>query len=235
MLAKDTIVTLRIRKEDNHYAHEKIDPNSPQICLYDALRHIADENQYALHDLVFHNIPIRDRLRELGLRALLDELKYIHPLDNLDDIFNSFYKMWNDVVLSNFDIQLYRIDEVVSLWGQEIGNYERIKNSAEICSDHGGAYRIKDECDVDWDYHVGEISQPYPCFDSEDWANEDRYYQNFIIRQKPITEEEMKSFYELAMRGNYSRLHENTPEDMLPILYYKGDGDFMLVGTKKLS
>lgn len=233
MLTNDTIVTLCIYEEDNIYTIAKSGPDSSKIRLYDALHYIAEKNKYALADLVFRNIPIRDRLREIGLRELLNELKAIHPLDKLDEIFNEFYKESNDVVVSDFDIQLYHKDEAIKLWGQEIGNLEKIKNCSEINVHYRGVQRTKEEKEIDWGFHVGDTSQLYPCFDSEDWASEDRYYQNYIIRKSPITDDEMQAFFEIKARYNFTRLHERTPADMLPILYYKGEGDFMLLGTRK--
>lgn len=233
MLYKDTIVTLCVDKSGNRYSHEKIDQNSPQICLYDALHYIANENKYALHDLIFHNIPVRDRLREVGLRQLLDEFMCLYSPWNMRNILDEFYRKTGDVKLAAFDIQLYRVDEVVKIWGQEIGNLETISQNTEIFIDRGGPFRIIDF--ADWGYHVGQAEEPYPCFDSEDWANEDRHYQNYIIRKDYIIDEEMERFYCVDTNGNACRVHEETPEEMLPMIYYKGDGDFMLVATKKNS
>lgn len=91
----------------------------------------------------------------------------------------------------------------------------------------GKAYEREPEraCDV----HVGEMWMPYPCFDSEDYANENRTYQNFIFRQQPITQDDMRRLSELPAKGNECRISDNVPTDMLPMVYYIGDGDTLLL------
>lgn len=79
--------------------------------------------------------------------------------------------------------------------------------------------------------HVGEMWMPYPCFDAEDFANEDRTYQNYILRERPITQDDMKTLSELPSKGNECRISECMPAEMLPLVYYVGDGDTMLVAT----
>ena len=77
--------------------------------------------------------------------------------------------------------------------------------------------------------HVGEMWMPYPCFDAEDYANEDRTYQNYILRKRPITQDDMKTLSELPLEGNECRISECMPAEMLPLVFYVGDGDTMLV------
>lgn len=80
--------------------------------------------------------------------------------------------------------------------------------------------------------HVGEVWRPYPRFDSEDEAD-NRSYQNYIIRTAPISDEEMLRLVNLNSRINDCRVHEQTPEDMLPMVYYEGDGKTMLLATRQ--
>ena len=79
--------------------------------------------------------------------------------------------------------------------------------------------------------HVGEMWMPYPCFDAEDFANEDRTYQNYVLREQPITQDDMKALSELPSKGNECRISECMPAEVLPIVFYVGDGDTMLVAT----
>ena len=106
---------------------------------------------------------------------------------------------------------------------------KHVEMSLYINFSHGKADVCEPEmsCDV----HVGEIWMPYPCFDSDDYMNESRSYQNFIFRRSPITQDEMRKFSKLPSKGNACKLDENVPAEMLPMVYYYGDGDTMLVET----
>ena len=82
------------------------------------------------------------------------------------------------------------------------------------------------------DIHIGELYEKYPCFDAEDYANENRYYQNFIFRKYPITNDDLETLYDLPQSTNFCKVTEQIPEEVLPILYYKGEGSTMLLATK---
>ena len=43
----------------------------------------------------------------------------------------------------------------------------------------------------------------------------------------------MKEAFRTFHGFNYCMVHENIPEENLPILYYKGDGKYMLLATKR--
>ena len=79
--------------------------------------------------------------------------------------------------------------------------------------------------------HVGEMWMPYPCFDSDDFMYENRTYQNYIFRSRPITQSDMKALSELPSGSNECRITENLPQEIIPLVYYAGDGDTMLVVT----
>lgn len=215
MLYKDVIVTLRVDKSRFHYSHEKIDDNSPQICLYDALHYIANGDKYALHDLIFHNIPVRDRLRKVGLRQLLDEFMCLYSPWNMRDILDEFYRRWGDVKLAAFDIQLYSVADKVAILGGVVDLKSLIKGQKHSNSDGMPIYAAK-------------AAYRYPCFDAEDYANEDRYYQYYILRDNPISAEEFADF-----KKRTEQLDEKTPPDLLPMAYYVGEGAYMLVATRK--
>ena len=84
------------------------------------------------------------------------------------------------------------------------------------------------KCDV----HVGHLWVPYPCFDMDDFANESRFYHNFIFRRRPITRDDMRLLWGLPAEANHCRVTELLPPDIGPILYYLGCGDTMLLAVK---
>ena len=77
--------------------------------------------------------------------------------------------------------------------------------------------------------HVGELWMSYPCFDSSDFMYENRTYQNYILRERPITFEDMERLRNLPSEINAQLLSPSVPEDMLPMVYYVGDGETMMV------
>lgn len=105
------------------------------------------------------------------------------------------------------------IHEHIEMWGFASGN--TMKNVP------------KKRCKV----HVGAMRVGYPCFDADDYAYEDRSYWNYVFRDHPISEEDMARLSSLPYKSNHCRVHEDMPSDMLPIIYYIGEGDTMLVAT----
>ena len=81
--------------------------------------------------------------------------------------------------------------------------------------------------------HVGEASIAYPCFDSSDFMYEDRSYQNYILRNHPITRTDMRELAESIVSQRTCMVSEDTPENLLPMVYYRGEGELMLVATRK--
>lgn len=215
MLSKETIVTMPILRSWEFRKCKNIEPKDSQLTLYEALNFVVEKNEYALYDLVFHNIPIRDRLREIGMRNLLDELLALHPSDKLRELFDKFERRESDTHLAEFDIQLFSVEDNVTILGgvvdlkSLIGGQKHNKNYGKPIYSAKAAYR-------------------YPCFDAEDYATEDRYYQYYILRDKPISLDEIADF-----KKRTERLDEKTQPDLLPMAYYVGEGAYMLVATRK--
>lgn len=79
--------------------------------------------------------------------------------------------------------------------------------------------------------HVLELYESYPCFDSSDFAYEDRTYQNYFISNREFTDERINRLAGMKRLTNYQLAHEDTSEDCLPAVYYRGDGQEMFVVT----
>lgn len=78
--------------------------------------------------------------------------------------------------------------------------------------------------------HVGELWKPYPTFDSYD-SSDNRHFYNFIVRDHPITEEEMQSLRLSSSGTNYTRISPYVSNDLLPIVYYNEGHDKIVVAT----
>ena len=80
--------------------------------------------------------------------------------------------------------------------------------------------------------HVGELWESYPTFDSYD-VSDGRSYDNIIIREQPICVKDLKLLSEVKRDMNACRVHENIPEEMLPVVYHDGDNRYILVASRK--
>lgn len=134
-------------------------------------------------------------------------------------------------VMMKIGIQEYSIYDDVEILGHTFVGLEDIKRHVELslyegCSttDIKNGYKLEN-------VHIGEMWAPYPCFDSSDSLYENRTYQNYIFRNRPITPEDLQNLHKLPIKDNHSRLSEKVPSDMLPMVYYNGDDDTMLVLT----
>ena len=67
---------------------------------------------------------------------------------------------------------------------------------------------------------VGEDSQHYPCFDSEDYMYENRYFTNLVFA-KSIEEidEKLLILKQVERYGNYNKL----TAELHPMAYWQGD------------
>ncbi|MBQ7448404.1 MAG: hypothetical protein IJS73_01230 [Paludibacteraceae bacterium] len=86
--------------------------------------------------------------------------------------------------------------------------------------------------------YVVEISKLYPCFDSEDYMNENRFYQNFYFTCDPQKAENICKETQAGYRFNNKVLFpileprfsmSRIEEYHLPYIYYHGEGFFMQI------
>ncbi len=69
--------------------------------------------------------------------------------------------------------------------------------------------------------YVGEDSEGYPCFDSEDYANEDRRYWNFVFaKSREELDKKIKMLESMPIvGGNYRKMSSK----LYPMAYWGGD------------
>lgn len=79
--------------------------------------------------------------------------------------------------------------------------------------------------------HVVCVYEPYPCFDSEDYANEDRDFSNYFFSTEPFTKRQIEQLSKLPVRCNAQMVNETMPEWAIPAVYYRGYGDTMTIAT----
>ena len=78
--------------------------------------------------------------------------------------------------------------------------------------------------------YIVEHGQRFPCFDSEDYANERRFYRNFLIcHSKQEAEKKAKKMARVEANYNFCLTHKNLPADTRPMVYYEDESMSMLL------
>lgn len=198
--------------------------------LLDATR---NEIKYYLHGVVRYNLWYRDIARRSGVdaieRVLLNECRrladYPEALAGVRDSLERepiseeidlFYWPKNGILEGeNFSISLESMEKAVEVYGSSNGSVISRRKEFKQLGDG---------------VHVAEVYERYPCFDSEDYACENRYFENYFTSKEPVSDEAMKLLQNLKNGGNARLLTESTPARFLPAVYYKGEGELMIVG-----
>lgn len=67
---------------------------------------------------------------------------------------------------------------------------------------------------------VGDDSKLYPCFDRFDYANENRFYWNFVFaKSKEELDDKLQKLKSMSGRCNYCKL----TTELHPMIYFEGD------------
>jgi len=192
---------------------------------------IGEDRVYYLEDMMFHNVPVRDAIRNNGLRTVADTLsEYAHGNEKVKARLDEIVRKYSEKPMADFDIQVLPVSAELKFFGKTV-TFDDIKDCIEIRR-HIGSWIS--ECERKNDaLHVANIYAPYPCFDSYDYANETRCYDNYIIRNRKITEQDCMEIEASAHDCDYNYATDRLPCQYLPLIYHNGDSNFMLVVTEK--
>ena len=189
-----------------------------------------------LTEIVRYNIFYRDYLREYGIDALIAMVIEDAPELADDRSALNYLRKWvKKDKLSAYDIQCYNIKDKVTILDHTFEGLEDIIRHREIVGKEfyrGFECFMSKDISTYQDIHIGEIYENYPIFDSYD-LGDDRTYQNYIFRKQHITEQDMKTAFGIYHNWNFCMVHEQIPFNLLPILYYRGEGDYMLLASNK--
>lgn len=123
----------------------------------------------------------------------------------------------------NMETKEYKCDESVTILGAKFHGVQEIIKCAQRHKAVDGVY-------------VAEDRHRYPCFDSSDFACEDRSYWNFIFAK---SESELQLKLDLIKTvkedGNYCKLHNDTPSSLMPMAYWGGDTNYPLIVSEANS
>lgn len=134
--------------------------------------------------------------------------------------------------MANIIIREFSKTAKIEILGHTFNGLAEIKQAVEFYSRLGRNNRWKTEPKKPVDgLHVIELYEPYPCFDSEDFASEDRDFCNFFFATKPFSKSEVMRLEELPHRFNAQIVDRRMPIWALPAVYYGGYGDKVIVAT----
>lgn len=189
---------------------------------------------FTLTDIVRYNVVYRDYLRDYGIDALLEMIiKEVPELANDIEALDYLRNWASTEKIAGYDIQCYNVKTPISILGHTFNGLDDILNCLEIIGkvySNGIKCFSPDKINICQDIHVGKICRNYPIFDSYD-LDDDRTYQNFIFKKSNINDIILEKVSLIDKKGNFCLVHESIPTDYLPILYYRGDGDYMILAT----
>ena len=196
--------------------------------LQEAVRFLKNERyswDYHLVNIISYNLRYRDCLRDQGIDALLHVLVSDAPELAEEKEVLAYIRAWYDKEgknISDYDIQCYNINDVVNVLGHEFQGLSDVMACSRLgCSLQG------EPC-----VYAYELYQNYPVFDSFDLCDK-RTYQNYFFSDKPFDAEDRSRMLANKLGINYCMVHEEIPDHLLPVLYYRGDGNYMLLATRK--
>ena len=189
-----------------------------------------------LDRFIQYNIVMRDMLRQKGIEGLLDEIFTIVPKNSISPLTIRYItKYWTENPIADYDIQMYHIDDDITILGHTFHGLQGVRQHCEMLASQGShllCFPTKEHVPLE-NIHVGMIDKSYPKFDSYDYSDT-RCYENYIFAPQPITKEQMLQYANIKQESNYCMVHEHIPAENLPILYYVGEGPYMVLATPKL-
>lgn len=101
-------------------------------------------------------------------------------------------------------------NQTIVIYGVMFHGFEEIRECAVSHKPKDGVY-------------VGCDEERYPCFDSYDYANEDRSYWNFVFAQS-LDEliRKLNLLNECRTDSNYCKLTTDISDELLPMVYFEG-------------
>lgn len=218
-LSRETIIVLPTTRKEKYL-----------FTIEEALALIVEKHRYwMLYNMLYYNIPIRDAIRSKGIQTVIETLLDYAPNDDrlrqeLDNIVSK------EIHVSDFDIQMLPITCKLNFFGHQT-NLKQIAACVEIIRRIGRWTSLRERKDDT--FHVAEVYEPYPCFDSFDYASENRDYENYFIRDRAMTEADCLEIENCF--GRYCRFFASNdlPEKYLPVIYRDGDSGLMYVATAK--
>ena len=217
-------------------------------CEFDSLQEAVDFAQQMpgglsvyIAEIVLYNIRFRDCLREKGVEGVIKMLIHEAPAISGDsDALKVLRRKWSDGTgkrVADYDIQCMPKNHrfhVLDCWFDGLGDVDsRVEISGNprhtFLKWHSREAHKQNLTGL----HIGNIWEGYPVFDSSD-GGDDRSYNNYVFSRTPLTEDLMEQYCKrINSNFNACMVHEDIPVELLPILYYNGDSDWVILASAK--
>lgn len=186
-------------------------------------------------NMIRFNVCYRDFLRLHGVDTLVKLLCEQAPVFSRDlkaiDALREEVLEWG--VLGNYDIQCLSIHDSFVVHGHSFQDLFDVARSVELYQSCGREAFSSATNTPPKSIHVLCDYMPYPVFDSSDYGD-NRIYRNYFFLRKPFSAGDFRTIARLPYQENYCKVSERLDIiNEMPMLYYVGDGDTMLLATPK--
>jgi len=110
---------------------------------------------------------------------------------------------------------------------------QAVEIRASASSSRAGATVSKDYTPLAPGWHVAELWERVPCFDSSDYAYDNGCFENYFISKAEFNTQDIQHLQELKCGANACKLTEQIPVSAIPAVYFGGQSDFMIIGLPR--
>lgn len=207
--------------------------------LSDAINVIGYDIKYLLPQIVRHNLRYRDLARTRGIEHTWQQLvKEAPALCDIDNMFNYLEMDFKRCPIGDHNIFYHPVDCLMFVSGVVFTGLDDLKMSVDITgpatspASPGNLSRETPRRRIA-QRHVAELSCDIPCFDSYDYASDDRRFQNYFVSPEEFTPSQLELICSLPAKFNACKITETIPAAALPAIYYKGEGNVLLIADRR--
>lgn len=197
-----------------------------QVTMAEAIRQLSAKGYSVRVDRVLlGNEAILEAMRHYGVSAVVGRIKEMPETGQaVSSQLDDFLLAHPDGSIGNPQISFYGPDSDFEILGHTFHGVRDLEDHVELSLHDGGGLlapcasvvQPRKTCDV----HVGVVWKRYPCFDFYDSVNENRYFNNFIVRRRAIVEDDLVRVLRSDRGYNEDRITPYVSDDLVPMVYY---------------